>query len=503
MKVYDNAGHELTLNEPALGGGAEGEVYAIKGYSKVAKIYFDNAESNPESHREKIEAMVSAYPSISKVPELKNVAWPMAALYADKSCTKFVGFGMKEVKGGDHLSKVYAYNPGLSSGYSINDRIGFLIELAEAVSALHRFGHIVGDFNDNNIPVLPGGHAALVDVDSFHIHLNNRLFKCEVCLSGYVAPELIRNVRGTTYAKCKKRTFTKETDRFSLAIHVFRNLFNGLHPYHCVVQPDKNGSTPAPIPQDVHVERGETPFFVKVAKVKLPDYAPSVDAFPKYLTDLFRRAFVEGGSNPEKRPTADEWAANLKRYRADIVTSCGNQSHAHWKGANGCPYCAADARLNSACGKVLGGGRPTVAAATSALVASTKIAAQPNTALRAVNPTSLTSNQITKQKYQIMTMSGAAALSFVGSAFMNSLLFIGFLGWILPVFLLAPVYVGGLVATWYFNMNFAKDESGPTIAKAIAFSLLGNVAVAVAYPVLFYSFFILTICLIIGALAGI
>ena len=114
MKVYDNAGHELTLSEPALGGGAEGKVYAIKGYSKVAKLYLDN----PESHREKIEAMVSAYPSISKVPELKNVAWPMAALYADKSCTKFVGFGMKEVKGGDHLSKVYAYNPGLSSGYS-------------------------------------------------------------------------------------------------------------------------------------------------------------------------------------------------------------------------------------------------------------------------------------------------------------------------------------------------------------------------------------------------
>lgn len=77
---------------------------------------------------------------------------------------------------------------------------------------------------------------------------------------GYVAPELIKACKGTTYADCPGPTFTEETDNFSLAIHCFRMLMNGCHPFICQRQLKRAGSAPAPKSTDKRIECGETPF---------------------------------------------------------------------------------------------------------------------------------------------------------------------------------------------------------------------------------------------------
>ena len=73
-----------------------------------------------------------------------------------------------------------------------------------------------------------------MDVDSFHFTaLDEKLYKCEVCAPGYIAPELVKKCKETTYGEYAGETFNKMTDRFSLAVHIFRLLFNGAHPYNC------------------------------------------------------------------------------------------------------------------------------------------------------------------------------------------------------------------------------------------------------------------------------
>ncbi|MDR9831652.1 hypothetical protein RCJ22_39360, partial [Vibrio sp. FNV 38] len=137
----------------ALGSGGEGSVYAIRDYNRVAKIYTADAAS----HQKKIEAMASIYGSVSTVPVLKEVAWPLSPLYEDKACRRFVGFGMKRISKGARLGDLYAYNPGTSNLIPMRDRVDFLIELSQMVDALHNLGQVIGDFNDNNIPVQVGG----------------------------------------------------------------------------------------------------------------------------------------------------------------------------------------------------------------------------------------------------------------------------------------------------------------------------------------------------------
>ena len=504
MKVFDKSGHELTLVEPPLGKGGEGTVYAIRGHNRVAKIYTSDAAS----HQAKIEAMASLYGSVSSKPALKEVAWPLAALYEDKACHRFVGFGMRRISQGSRLGDLYAYNQGGSGGIPMRERIDFLIELARMVDALHGLGQVIGDFNDNNIPVLAGGHAALVDADSFHVTVEGRLYKCEVCKSGYVAPEVIRNTRGTTYADCNKETFTASTDHFSLAVHIFRMLFNGVHPFHCVALPDKSGSVPAAIPMEKRVERGETPFFRKVMGVKLPDFAPRVSDFPDYLISCFRRAFVDGRANPAARPTASEWAQVLARYRSDLTVTCGNPAHAHWKNANGCPYCAADKRFGKVAqragivpvampawsSQTVAGGPASPAAAAAipiqpgirghiaafaAKVTRTK-AAFVSTVTPKV-PGSLTFHKMAPWQYWLATLGGTLACSAIATDLVAELVFWSMCGWAPTLLLLAPLVVAGVVMTVLFNTFYALTDDGRTVVLAIASSLAGVALVALAY----------------------
>ncbi|MFR1641048.1 MAG: hypothetical protein ACLSVD_19080 [Eggerthellaceae bacterium] len=184
---------------------------------------------------------------------------------------------------------------------------------------------MIGDYNDNNVAVLPGCRAALVDADSFHATIGGKTYPCAVCMPGYAAPEVLRNMHGfATYEDCTKETFTQKTDDWALAVHVFRTLFNGAHPYHCLPIPNANGSLPSVLPIDKRVERGETPFFTAVPGVKLPPFTPDADMLPPYLRALFgaprRRAPIPPAAS------AAEWQQAIAVQRRRAATHC-NQAH--------------------------------------------------------------------------------------------------------------------------------------------------------------------------------
>ena len=344
ITVYTKKNTKLNLS--LIGSGGEGSVYEIVGYpQKVAKIYHPDSVDVMNNREAKIDAMVAMRESSEfKNANLeKDIAWPLSPLYDDHM--KFIGFGMNRISAKTELDDLYAYPP--RNDLSIKDKITSLISICGIIERLHRANQVFGDFNPNNIKINPDCSACFVDVDSYHINRAGTEYRCIACAPGYVAPEVIRACHGTTYADCPGTTFTQASDRFSLAIHIFRMLMNGCHPYGCERHMKRAGSAPAPKPLDKRVENGETPFFTPVPNVVPPAYAPDINDLPPYIRDLFRKAFVDGHRDPAARPAIAEWRKALIRYQGELTYCGNNHSHYYWKRVSSCPYCAADRRYSA------------------------------------------------------------------------------------------------------------------------------------------------------------
>ena len=341
--AYTKGKTKLSLSY--LGYGGEGTIYEIVGYpDRVAKIYHDESADLRQKREAKIDAMVAISKNFSFKREnlSEDIAWPLSPLYNKHG--DFIGFGMNRINANTELDDLYVYPSKNNSTVTIKDKVTCLISLCDVIDRLHRTGQVFGDFNPNNIKIKSDWSVCFVDADSFHILNSGKEYRCIACAPGYVAPELIRACKGTTYADCQHTTFTRETDYFALAVHIFRMLMNGCHPYICERHLNRAGSTPAPKSTDKRVENGETPFFKSIRNYVAPQYAPDINTLPPYLRDLFRKAFVDGHSNPVMRPSASEWRSALIRYSSELVECRSNHRHYYWRANGSCPYCAADQR---------------------------------------------------------------------------------------------------------------------------------------------------------------
>lgn len=343
---FDQAGRSITLANNALASGGEGAVYEIVGYPrKVIKKY--HYEADAKKREDKIREMVNISKSrkFSNAQIAQDVAWPLSQIFDQGH--NFIGFGMNKIAFSTELDDLYVYPAKKNLHVSIMDRIDCLISLSDVVDRIHRAGLVFGDGNPDNLKIRDDYSVCFIDVDSFHFTSGGKTYKCEVCAPGYVAPELIKACKGTTYANCPGPTFTEETDNFALAIHCFRMLMNGCHPFTCQRQMKRVGSAPAPKSADKRIECGETPFFLNIPNYTTPGYAPDINSLPPYIRDLFRRAFVDGHSNPKARPTPAEWKKALERYKIETTSCSNNPMHYFWMGNGSCPYCEADKRYAS------------------------------------------------------------------------------------------------------------------------------------------------------------
>lgn len=342
MEVYTLFGKMLTLQEPAIKSGGEGAVYNILGYKNVvAKIYLSKSDAKERESKIREMSILSETSAFRSVKILDDIAWPLAPLF--NKAKEFVGFGMSRVTAKYELDDIYSLSQKTNAGMDTNEKIKTLISLCTVVEKLHSCGQILGDFNPNNIKIDSNCNVKIVDSDSCHFNAGKTVYPCVVCAPGYVAPELMKKCKGTTYSEYFAKggtTFTKETDNFSLAIHCFRMLMNGCHPFTCKKHSKNIGSTPVPS-IDKRVEKGETPFFTQVTNYTTPDWAPEITCLPVYLRQMFKRAFVDGHTNPSARPTATEWKQILIRYQNEITKCQMEPRHFYWNQLNACPYCLA------------------------------------------------------------------------------------------------------------------------------------------------------------------
>ncbi|MBR6874131.1 MAG: hypothetical protein IKN17_11565 [Ruminococcus sp.] len=343
MIVYTQANTPIDLSDKPLSKGGEGSVYELKNYpGRVAKLY--NTMQDAAKRESKITEMVrfSKTASFQNARIARHIAWPLAPLYDAKR--RFIGFGMQKIKSAYELDQLYEYPPKKAHGFSTADRVKCLISICETIEALHSQGQVFGDFNPNNIKINSDCSVTFIDADSYHFRSGFREYRCTVCLEGYAAPEVIRNVMGTNYEKCPGKTFTKESDCFALAVHIFRMLMNGIHPFSGVKLSPRKGSPAHPVRKDKMVELCQTPFFNPRCTRTPSPYAPDLSLLPDYMKELFKRAFIDGDRDPSRRPDAREWKQALVRFSGELVRCRRDKLHYYRRGLRTCPYCEVEDR---------------------------------------------------------------------------------------------------------------------------------------------------------------
>ena len=209
-----------------LGSGGEGVVYITDRPDLVIKIY-----RKPYAQMERKLKSMLQYPLEPKADGSHLlIAWPQDIIYENGS---FVGYAMPYVmdtypiytvcrNNEKHIKDCHAVFPQYDWRYSLM----VAYHLAWTVSYIHDHGYVVGDMNSNNIVIHSDGTVTILDVDSFDVTnpKTGEHFPCGVGIGEFLAPELQgRNLRNAR--------FTRHTDEFSLAIHIFILLMNNTHPF--------------------------------------------------------------------------------------------------------------------------------------------------------------------------------------------------------------------------------------------------------------------------------
>lgn len=337
------SGAYYTIIEPALGKGGEGSVYKISEKPDyVLKVFID--KNRTETRHRKLLAMLNTPLSISA---MSQVTWPVDVVYDNG---RFVGYVMPETKNNEDLNVMY------SDKYicPLNEKITIAKNLCAAVNSIHEVGQVCGDLNPKNIAVDPRtGNVTLVDTDSYDIKDKNKgtEYRCEVGLPEYIAKELqekLKQNKGDDLRTLPLPTFTRETDLFALAVHIFALLMNGCHPFACAVDNSADNikqlsysqpSIAAPQPIE-NIRNGFFPFYMKKQHITTPLYAPSFDMLPQNIQALFIRAFVDGSKDPYKRPSEEEWYNELSVMQQNLKTCPKDSSHLFPSHNKICPWCA-------------------------------------------------------------------------------------------------------------------------------------------------------------------
>lgn len=323
-----------------LGQGGEGAVYKVPAMpGKVVKVF--HQQNRRQQMHEKIR-LLAKYRDAMYLDGILIAAMPEEVLYDSRG--NFAGYMMPQL-----MSTMKLYDVQREGGrrkmLPDMDYRGLIIiayNLAEAVQHLHDRGIVIGDMNPNNIVVNPDGTVVLIDCDSFDITDPDTgiHYPCRVGLAELLAPEL------QLVGKLENGSFTRESDVFSLAIHIFRLLSNNADPFFAAMD---IMSCSAPISEVITVRNqlilnGECPYVRDIPGKQRPHWAPSLDIFPENMQALMRRAFDYTADTYESkigdRPSAREWQQALMQFYQTAMTRCTKDPF-HWylPGLAACPFC--------------------------------------------------------------------------------------------------------------------------------------------------------------------
>jgi DNA-binding helix-hairpin-helix protein with protein kinase domain len=293
--------------------GGEGTVFGVSGQSDmVVKIYHSNKVN--ATRQAKVRAMVANKPRQRSTRDRQSgktvpvLAWPEDTVLRDG---QVCGFTMRAV---DMSQAVEIHN--IESPFArdarpwtkdlgLGLRANIALNLAFLVGQVHSVGAVIGDFNERNVLVSKSLLVCMIDCDSMQIRDSSGCYPCTVFQSGFFAPELI----GKDLNKTVRRA---SSDLFSLAVHIYCLLLDR-HPFRNGIY-TSSGEKPA---NDILAKqgqwRGRSGGILKIEKSQID---PRVFLPPGTIA-LFERAFQSGAANPDLRPSASEWEAELRKFIGD------------------------------------------------------------------------------------------------------------------------------------------------------------------------------------------
>lgn len=355
-KVYQGKSKKsYTIIEPALASGGEGSIYLIREYKDIVLKIF-KSDRRTREREEKLLKMVE-YQLDST--QLKQITWPQDVVY-DRS--GFIGYAMPRLYENQNLNMVYSAQ---DNTLDLRHRMLIAYNLCAAIDTVHSFNQVCGDLNPQNICVnldftsKNALQVTLVDTDSYHITDEEKTYRCEVGLANYLAPEIQKKLtNGRDLKHAPLPTYTKETDLFAVAVHIFALIMNGCHPFACAKKinaryehtmeaMDSTDYDSAVLPQPIeNIKEGFFPFYQERRGITYPLYAPDFMALPMEVRNLFIRAFENGYYDPKERPTTGEWLRVLRKYQtSECFRQCEKKHYYFGTEGISCPYCAAKQRI--------------------------------------------------------------------------------------------------------------------------------------------------------------
>ena len=306
-----------------LGEGGQGTVYRVSvgGKECALKWYHDGAVQNPKKFYQNLES------NIAKGAPTKAFLWP---LYLTQQVDNSFGYIM-ELRPQNYsefsdflLAKVHFASLSAAVNAALNITNGF--------RELHRNGFSYQDLNDGNFFIDPStGDVLICDNDNVAPYGDN------LGIAGkarYMAPEVVRNIKRPDVM----------TDRFSLAVVLFRLLFLD-HP----LEGQRVLNAPC-LTEELELKfYGKEPIFI---------YDPTDDSnrpvrgvhhnaikfwpvYPKFIQNKFIEALSKdamAGNAP--RLTDNDWQLAFTRLRDTIITcTCGGETFINVAGEAHCVNC--------------------------------------------------------------------------------------------------------------------------------------------------------------------
>lgn len=311
LKVGDRVPLELggaATVTAVIGAGGQGTVYRAEfgGREYALKMYFPNKLRRPDIFRE----------NLARLCEEKSCdrAFLMPRLLTAQTEGGF-GFLMELIpEEYKPFSDILNARVKLSGLYSV---VNSAIRITSAFRTLHNSGKSYQDMNDGGFFIRPAdGDVLICDCDNIAPYGESLGIAGK---PGYMAPEIVRGEKAPD----------KYTDRYSLAVVLFRLLLRG--------DPLEGGRVLKSVCLTEEAERrhyGFDPMFV---------YDPESDEnrpvrgvhnnvikfwriMPDYIREAFTYSFTTGLNEPSKRLIEKQWLDLLKRLRGDMTACpCGIQ----------------------------------------------------------------------------------------------------------------------------------------------------------------------------------
>lgn len=375
MGAYSSLKGQYYSIHTALASGGEGTVYNLYGHDDLAaKIYSPvtfKTDQDRKMREKKLRTMLNMQIKIN--PDgVTRIAWPQDILYDIDG--NLAGFTMPKVNADYKLYDIYRGGNGavrdrIYPNYTWKYSVQFAYHLAWIVDYLHSYNIVIADFNPNNIVIdTTQNTVVLIDCDSFDITYGGEHFPCMVGMPEVLAPEL------QTTSSVINGSFSRQSDNFSLAIHIFRLLMNNEDPFGGIIT---TGESMSAIAANQAICNGECPYVRNVPGRSIPPHAPSLGMLPPEIINLFKKTFdytdITAKQNIPYRSTAKEWCLTLAPYgspdpNSRLKTCSVNPKHVYPIHNKECPWCKIEF--------------PEPAATPSKAVSSSPIASTPHSSLK-------------------------------------------------------------------------------------------------------------------------